>query len=149
MAWNVSRYFPDNFMQSRCSFFICARNSDEYFHKFIASRFLNFSRFIFIILSADQKFKMQEVFIPIQITAIIIFFMLCSYKNSCFCFLVIKINVMFKVNTLFFLLTLLRWAFSGVLTDEGDKKDPLFKKGILPKEDSKICGSRDTLLELC
>ena len=29
------------------------------------------------------------------------FFMLCSYKNNCFCFVVIKINVRFKVNTQF------------------------------------------------
>ena len=29
------------------------------------------------------------------------FFMLCSYKNSCFCFVAIKLNVKFKVNTQF------------------------------------------------
>ena len=29
------------------------------------------------------------------------FFMLCSYKNSFFCFVVVKINVRFKVNTQF------------------------------------------------
>ena len=61
-ARNVSRYFPvyknsssintepDNFIQlfvgvpdDLDAFFICARNSDEYFTEFIASTFLNFS----------------------------------------------------------------------------------------------------------
>ena len=40
-------------------FFLWARNLDEYFTKFIPSKFLNFSSF------AGQKFKTKEKFVKI------------------------------------------------------------------------------------
>ena len=123
-ARNVSRYFPvwknsgyintepDNFMDDldypvwpRC-FFICARNSDEDFTKFI----VNFPLFHFYNIAnwnSDEYFTKFHAIFPNWNIYINLnncrncFFMLCSYKNSCLCFVAININVRFKVNTEF------------------------------------------------
>ena len=75
-------------------FFICARNSDD-FTKFIASRFHFYS-----IASWPKVQNERNIYTNLN-NCHNCFFMLCSYKNSCFCFVAIKINVRFKVNTQF------------------------------------------------
>ena len=122
-ARNVSRYFlvkknssyikiePDNFIQLFWRFvgvpvwpgyfFICARNSDEYFTKFIASRFLNFPLLHFYSIASWPKVQDERNIYTNLNNNDNCFFMLCSYKNSCFSFVAIKINVRFKVNTFY------------------------------------------------
>ena len=58
-------------------FFMCARNSDEYFNKFIPNKFLNFFRFIFYSI-VDQNFKMKD-YTNLD-NCHNCFFMPCSYK---------------------------------------------------------------------
>ena len=36
---------------------------------------------------------MKETIVKIQITAVKFFLMCCSYENSCFCLVVIKVNI--------------------------------------------------------
>ena len=59
---------------------MCARNSDEYFTKFISNKFLNFFRFIFYSI-VDQNFKMKD-YTNLN-NCHNCFFMPCSYKITC------------------------------------------------------------------
>ena len=61
-------------------FFMCARNSDEYFTKFISNKFLNVFRFIFYSI-VDQNFKMKD-YTNLN-NCHNCFFMPCSYKITC------------------------------------------------------------------
>ena len=66
-------------------FFISAINSDEYFTKFIASRFLILSLFHFYSIGSWPKVQNGRNIYTNLNTCHNCFFMLCSYQNSCFC----------------------------------------------------------------
>ena len=93
---------PYNFMQlfwtfvgvpvwPKC-FFICARNLDEYFTKLIPSKFLNFflvSFSVVLLVKVQNKGYIYKNLDNYHNH----FLMFCSYEKSCFCLVVIKINV--------------------------------------------------------
>ena len=97
----MSTLKPDDFMELFWTFFgvtvwpkyffIRAKNLDAYFTKFIPSKFLNFflPSFVIVLLAKSSKWRKCKNLNNCYNC----FFMFCSYKNSCFCLVVTKINV--------------------------------------------------------
>ena len=62
--------------------FVCAKNLDEYYTKFIPSKFFSLFlvSFFIVLFKTKQGFKIKEVFIKIQITSITVFWCFVAMK---------------------------------------------------------------------